>query len=661
MRRSLPVFAVLAALLLLWGLTGGVHASEALKITSHVTYDVKTLQDVPVGVSWDVTAANNDPATQNTGQGTVSFYNKLALPLLRDATKVSAHADDGTELQVTVDDSTPGPAVAAQVTFDQRLFYKQSYNFTLSYQLPEVREDSLLVTPGYAFVPIIAAGDDATVTVNTPSGDPWSVSLEAADCARAPSSAGSSTIVNDFTCTGSGGTYLAALAEVSRPDALSTIPFDVQMKSTKLTVSLAYFQGDDETARHLQDVVAAALPVIEDVYGVPYSGPATVSVAQGGRQVVLGFEGLTECTAGGCHITISPLADDSTVIHELSHLWSSLYSKRWLSEGFAQIVEEETAARLPPGLVHGDQPGRQPATVQLQLDDWGEVKSVIGTSGDALAKENAGYDRSLRFLEQLRQEVGLPTLQKVNQAIAAGGSAADSGRFLDRLEDVSGRNLDDLFLLWVFPDSQRPILELRREARDRLTALNASVQDTGLSTGVVQPIQDDVNAWRFGEALAALDTAEAGLATYDSLVPRLADLRRNAQTSGLSLADNVDQALKRWDFAGAGDLLSRAEDALQAYTNAHEKVDASRNLWERFGLLGSDPSGDLKAAEQSFAGGDYASAVQHANSASHAINNAGNVALRRMLIFAGILIAIAVMIGVALWLSHVRERQLARR
>ena len=136
----------------------------------------------------------------------------------------------------------------------------------------------------------------------------------------------------------------------------------------------------------------------------------------------------------------------------------------------------------------------------------------------------------------------------------------------------------------------------------------------------------------------------------------------NATRSRLAEAKSRKTGLlKRWDFAGAGDLLSRAEDALQAYTNAHEKVDASRNLWERFGLLGSDPSGDLKAAEQSFAGGDYASAVQHANSASHAINNAGNVALRRMLIFAGILIAIAVMIGVALWLSHVRERQLARR
>ncbi|MDO8615584.1 MAG: hypothetical protein Q7T33_07595 [Dehalococcoidia bacterium] len=625
--------------------------ADLLHITSRVSYDVKT-GDQPVRVSWDVTVRNDDASTKNTGQGAVSFYDKLSLPLLRDARSISALSAEGAALRVTLDESPRGPAIPASVELDRRLFYQDTYSFSLTYDLPEVRQDSLLVTPAYVYLPAVAAGDEATVTVNTPADPAWSVNLEAGGCAQSG---------NSFTCSGSDSTYLAALVEVSRPDAIGSLPFSVQLKQASVSLTVAFFQGEDAAALHLQELATAALPAMEDVYGVAYDGPAAVTVAQGGRQVALGYEGLTECDAAACKITVSPIADDSTVLHELAHLWSGLYTKRWLSEGFAQLVAAETGARLPPGLVRGEPPVRQPSTVELQLDDWGEVTSAIGTSEAELAVQNAGYDRSQRFLEQLRDEVGLEALQRVNETIAASAQPADSRRFMDLLEEAAGGNLDGLFRLWVFPNSYGPALESRREARDRLQTLEDSVKDTGLSGDVLQSIREDVEAWRFGVALPALDRAEAGLATFDELVARLAKLRSDAEAAALTLPGDIDRALARWDFAGAGDMLARAEEAAQAYAAARRRVDEPRNIWERFGLLGSDPDGDLRAAAASFARGDYDTAIRQADAAAHAVGDAPDAALRRLLIVAGIFAVLAAAIGVAVWLLHRREREFAEQ
>ena len=49
---------------------------------STVTYDVKTTGDGAVHVTWDATLTDNDPATNLSGNGTLSYYYQFELPVL---------------------------------------------------------------------------------------------------------------------------------------------------------------------------------------------------------------------------------------------------------------------------------------------------------------------------------------------------------------------------------------------------------------------------------------------------------------------------------------------------------------------------------------------------------------------------------------------------
>ncbi len=621
------------------------RAADPLTITSKVTYDVKP-DSGPVRVAWDVKFVNNDPDTQSECCGTIFFYDELTIPVLRGAKNLSARTG-GDALAVSVSDPQ-GPLAIATVEFGQRIFYKETFDFSLSYELPSAREQSLLVTPSYVFIPAITLGDESTVTVNAPFGGTWEVDLEAAECEQK---------ANVFSCSGSDALYLAALAEVSRPDALTDTSFDVAVKEKSVPVKLSYFKGEGATATHLKELVTKALPIIEELAGFKYPSKARLDISQSGRQAILGYEGLTTCDLSSCDIMISPVSDDETVLHELAHLWSEIYGKRWLSEGMAQIIAEETAARLPAGLVKGEPPQHAPSDVLLQLDEWGGVDTVIGASKDKLAVETAGYDRSLRFFYILRHDLGLDALKKANAEIARRGSPMDSERYLDRLEEASGKRLDDLFLEWVFAPTMAPVLKERREARDRLASVTDRAIKGGLSDEIPGDIQVLVDAWDFESAFTALDEAENNLREFDRLKAQLDSLTSEAQSVGLDLPSAILETMKRWNLSSATEQLSGARDALDAYSEARKQVDAPRTIWQRFGLIGKNPVGDLDTAATSFATGDFEGAAESADRAKDAVEGASGAAFRRMLVVGAAFGIFAAGIGVAFWISLRRERE----
>jgi hypothetical protein len=534
--------AVLAVLLLLRpSPRASAQQASALQLTSTVTYDVKTTDEGAVHVTWDATLTNNDPATDLSRNGTVSYYYQFELPVLRGADSLAATDSAGNGLQVKADDpggnSTDEGAV---VQFARRLFYGQTYTFRLTYQLSNSRSEGVLVTPYYAYVPAIAAGDQATVVVNTPAAAPWTTDIEARDCPQT---------ANTFACSGSGKTYLAALVEVSQPGATASTKFDVALKDKTVSVTLTYFQGEDATAQHEQQLITAGLPVIEQVYGFDYAGPSAVNITQGGRQSSLGYEGLASCTPDvSCDIIISPVAGDYTLLHELSHMWSSIYAKRWLSEGFAEFVAEATGPQLPAGLVVGDPPQRSDPVVSLALDDWGDANSLIGADASRIDVEGSGYTFSLRFLQTMRDQFGLAALQAVNHNIATSGAPADSGRYMDVLEEATGENLDSLFLTWVFPTSYKQTLADRRTAINRLAQLRTRLSEAGLTDNIATSIQADIRGWDFPSALTALDEADNSLETYAGLCGRLDMLESQAQAAGLTVPQGLTDKLNHFDF-----------------------------------------------------------------------------------------------------------------
>lgn len=634
-------------------LRGSSSAQDAglVHTRTEVNYDLRT-DEGPVTVTWQVTVQNNDPSTAEGGQsGAVAFYSNLSLPVLRGAQGLTALDSAGEQLDVSVDESSTASVVTARVDFAERLFYEDTYEFGLRYELPEAREQSVLVTPAYVFMPIVASGDEATVTVVAPpEGSDWHTVLEAQDCNQDGAV---------FTCSGSDSAYIAATAEVSRPDAVATLPLQVDLQSVTMNLNLTYFQGEEASANHLRGLIPAALPLIEERFGVAHDGPATINVSQGGRESILGYEGITRCLADACEIIISPVADDITVIHELTHLWTDIYSERWLQEGFAQLIAEEVAGQLPPTLVQTRPAPRQSTPVDLPLDAWGEVTSIIGAAEEQLAIENAGYDLSLRFVDLLRLEVGNGVLRDVNMAIAQSGRPADSRTYFDAIEDRTRRNLDQLFGTWVFAPEDASTLELRRQARDRLAELEIRVRTDGLPDGATAGIREDIAAWHFQAAISKLDAVDEDINTYNSLSEQLSQMAGEASNMGLSLPGGIAEALDRWEFGNVRLAMADARDAIDAYAAAHAKVQSSRSLWQQFGLLGSDPDGQLDQAAGEFAAGSFQASIDSSRSAAKTIDDAGTVALRRVLIVTGIFAAFGLVVLAAVFAGHLRERGLA--
>ena len=637
----IPAVALGLALLALPRTPAPVLADDLLVITADVSYDIRP-DSGPVRVSWQVLVDNRDPQTAEQQSGTIFFYDSLSLPVLRGADNLTARAD-GASLPVSLE-TGDGPVIGAEVSFDRRLFFGDTYSFSLDYDLPSARDDSLLVTRYYVFLPAFSFGQESTVSVTTPSDSAWEVNLEPGDCGAGPVFACQASSADEVT--------LAALAEVSRPGAAVTVTIPSPIGGVGIT--LTHFQGEEEWAQHLQELVTAALPVMEELYGFPYAGPPTVDISERGRQLILGYEGLTSCGDAACDIAVSPVADDVTALHELAHLWSDIYDKRWLAEGFAGLIAIKTAAILGSGVVRGSTVPPEGNDLDLRLDEWGEVTSLIAASPEEEALEQAGYDRSFRFLSLLEDTVGLEALQATNAALAGDTAPADSRRFMDALEEASGQNLDALFLQWVFPDSFAQVLAQRREARDRLAALSAAVAADGLDASPLEAIREEIDAWRLEEALAALDEAETGLKAYLELKGELSSLREAVEDAGLSFPRTIEEAIAGWRFAGLEGLIGDAEDALAAYTRARERVDERRGLWQRIGLLGRDPEGALDRAVDGFETGDFEGSLRNSNRAFDMIHGAGDAALVRLLIVLGGVVALAAGAAAIIWFQRRR-------
>ncbi|MFQ5473976.1 MAG: hypothetical protein ACE5FA_13990, partial [Dehalococcoidia bacterium] len=294
-------------------------------------------------------------------------------------------------------------------------------------------------------------------------------------------------------------------------------------------------------------------------------------------------------------------------------------------------------------------------------DQWGEVSSVIGADAGELAIENAGYDLSLRFLETLRFETGSSVLRDVNAAIAASDEAVDSRRYIDLVEEISGRNVDQLFATWVFPKTYDTVLESRRIARDRLADLETRALVENLPEGATTDIREYVKAWRFDSAVKALDDIDANVARYNSLSDQLIDMASQASSLGLLFPGTVADSLDLWQFDDARLALAGAQDAMDAYSAAREAVFSDRDIWERFGLLGSDPDGQLNDAASSFAAAQFQTSIDRSEAAVATIEDASTVAVRRVLIVTGIFAFAAVIILAAVWASVARDRELADR
>jgi hypothetical protein len=591
------VFAPMAGIVLLAALAlspaaAAPAADELLFVTSNVHYVVEP-EAGPPQVTWQVNLQNNDPATAFGDSGIVYFYSAMPVPVLTGATNVQATGPGGASLDVLVAESEDQAIETATVFFDRDLFYGDSYDFKLTYELANTRQDLVLVSEAYVFLPAVVTGDDATVSISAAGDAPWEATIEPLDCGG-----GEET----FSCSATDIIVAAALVEVAQPDALESRTLSVDLPSGPIAVTIKHFPGEDAWASHIEAISAAALPKLEELFGTPYVGPRSVELSERGRRGIGGYEGTFACPSS-CEIGISPVADDIIAVHELAHLWTEEIESRWIAEGLAEFMAQRAAASLPDVIRPREQAGAPEGLADMHLDEWGSPSFLIGASEAAAARETSGYYHALAFFDELETLVGLEAIQQANAAAAALVEPVDSERYLDALEEATGRPLDDLFLGKVFPESKyAPILEQRRRVRDQL----GSLEEKAAAAELAMPtrLREHVGAWQFNDAATEIEEAEG---------------------------------------------------AIDAYLAARERADDGRSAWQRIGLLGEDPEETLDESAEAFAAGDFAGATERAVEALNSIDDASGAAIRRTLVALVALLAALGALAAGLWLLRRRR------
>ncbi len=458
----------------------------------------------------------------------------------------------------------------------------------------------------------------------------------------------------------------------------------------QVTLTLKFFRRDAEWAQRQFAIARQAFPALEALFGFKY--PYTdITMRQSYHIASYGILGVA--FSGNGQVLLSHDTggiDEVVTIHELAHQWagSTQLARPFLWEGLAEwatrVVGPSLGLTVPPedwksyGLNH-------------PLATWGVTQGGpagywYARSGDfwfAYEAAIGGRQNMTTVLSRIDDE---PALWRLKE-----------GWFMDQGEFLSDRNLDQLFLDWVFvPESATPLLQERRAAHELVRGLRTRAAEAGLGSGIPSDIYNNLIAWVFEPVAAQVEqgdqiiasyrsvtalAAAAGLGTPDaaavswgrarlSETARLIEDQRQAiiaiQAAESELAsepadsphrDAVRQARELYeagDFAGArataaGGVTARvnADAAARLIELAREKqASFSPGFFGRIGMLFTDPEAKLAAAEAALAAGDGTRALGLAREAYDTWDGATTRGIQRL----ATLTAIMGALSFAVWL-----------
>ena len=459
-----------------------------------------------------------------------------------------------------------------------------------------------------------------------------------------------------------------------------TLEAQVQLSEYDVTLTLKYFLSDAEWANKQFEVAQEALPLLEEAFGWAY--PRDHLLIRESRHIALiGAAGIAFPTEGEVLLSnFTGGVDEEVTIHELAHQWAGFnLTDPWLWEGLAEYGTRVVAPELE--VVPRDW-GWELYGYDDPLATWYRSSEVFDS--------NYWYGRSSAFWFAYEEAVGGP--EAMTQILASMDDDPErqplDGRwFLDAGERVSGENLDQLFLDWVWVAvTTKPLLEERRAAHEAVAPLKTRAEELGFG-GLPQEIVADLDLWNFGGVAADIEVANAVLDSYLSVqvlaeaarlpasdaapqtwaTDSLAATRSTiiAQRNAIDAIVESAAALKdepegspgpalleeaRANYA-AGDLQEASRLASEAVAGVINRAAAAgmielaertqaaytSNLMRRVGLLLEDPDADLEAAQGAFAEGDSVSALGSAGSAIEAWNGAQARGLQRLAVGAAIL------------------------
>ncbi|MCC6958459.1 MAG: hypothetical protein IT301_01310 [Dehalococcoidia bacterium] len=635
----------------------------------------------------------------------------LALPffIMPGAQNLSVTAE-GSSLEVAVvegNEALAAPGVGV-VKLPRNLKPKARITVEASYSIPSRSGKLMTLEPGIIETPFIGQGPGSFVLVDVPSeGDTYldpgclratAQPNEVKDAGRVRWVCGEVTIIAlngddpdvlkrcaamDDKCRQRAlpETFSAYVQSITDLSKVSKLEGDVAMPDGRnVHMALRYFQRDQAWAQKQWALAQKAFPMLETLFGFPYKGD-TVTMRQSHHIDRIGAAGVA--LNGQVLLATDTGFDEEVTVHELAHMWaSSNLDTKWLWEGLAEYGASSLAPEL--GFTPVDR-GWSAMPYKDPLATW--------YNGSDVYNPDYWYGKAGAFFRAFEQAVGgreamTAVLSRMDDEPAL--LPLDAGWFMDQGEWVSGKNLDQLFLDWVYqPLTAKPLLSQRREAHDSVTALQARAQTLGLS-GMPSDIYDNLLAWVFEPIAEQVAKANKVLDAYSEVVAlseqnglgrpegvnqfwgkkRVADTlvvvenQRQAITTIVSSAKAIENkpadnpawakmAEAREKYA-AGDFSGAKAAAAGAVTTAYNEVAAgkmieiakekqasfSAGFFGRIGLMFANPDDDLKKAEAAQAAGDGETALKLAKSAYTAWDGATQRGIQRLAMLAAVMCAL---------------------
>ncbi|MFN0094124.1 MAG: hypothetical protein ACKVVT_05020 [Dehalococcoidia bacterium] len=451
---------------------------------------------------------------------------------------------------------------------------------------------------------------------------------------------------------------------------------EVALQRGTVKVQLRYFTRSEAWAKSVFPVALEAMPKLEALFGFPYEHD-TIVMKESYFIAVIGAAGIAFPSKGEVllrHIPNQPQLDKEVTIHELAHQWAGHNLTRpWLWEGLAEYATRSLAPELG-----------------VKTRDWAwqnlPYKDPIATwyEGSEVFDSFYWYGKSGSFFLELEKAVG--GREKMMAVLAAMDDdearlPLDGRWFMDTSERLSGANLDELYLTWVFQrQTAEPLIRERRVAYDLLKPVAAKVADWGF-VGWPTDVEANLRNWQFKPIAGQVQQMDTLTAEYVDLVDKirgdelvvpvqtvvdtwskgsLSDLERLLQdvrqsldsirtaTTALANQPADDDARTRLDEARvkfSEGKLSEAKSLAAGSTTVRFNKDASSKMlalakkteqefepsfFKKIGLMWTDPAGDVAAAEAAFEAGEYGKSLQLSEAAYNTWTDAQGRGLWRL-------------------------------
>ncbi len=610
----------------------GAAADDGLRWESEITYSA----DVDGGLLQlrsEMTFTNLTPNTQEGNVITRHFF--TGVQFFVPDTVQNITATSGTrQLDVTfepIDDPEFEGAVRAKIEFGENLFFRQSTDVTLEYEIrgDEPRsETTFRVNPAYLSFGVWGWGDSGRVTVNIVVPDTFEVDLGDRSYTTTSEDGRLTYTVSDIEDVDNFYIYVQARND----DALATQPavpasFNIEVRS---------WPDDPLWSQDVLDAVEVGLPELQRLVGLEWPPEETLEIIESQQVTLAGYGGWY--LGGEGKIEIGEWVDPHLVLHELSHTWLNhgLFQERWIIEGLAE--EFAAQAVLNTGLDGPLEIRPQQAPVKEErsvwLNDW-----VVPDpeTADFEEYEQYGYITSFWVIQELVEEIGPEAMAAVVEAaaldlIAYRGEpdpervdpADDWRRFLDLVQELAGsESAEALFEDYVAGSG----LDERTRARASYAELIASGEGWSVPYYVRMPMGE----WDFAVAEERMDEAMVIIAMADAIAA-------GAESLSVVAPPSLESAyeLAAEDLDEAGNLARIQLDAMETLLAAKESVEADRGLLEQIGLIGANPETALARATTAFATDEFDGAKVEAAALVALIEDAGSAGQTRLVILGGV-------------------------